>query len=107
MRLVSVGCVHETMCPVVPIIQNAAMKVGVLTDLLQLGGYVHASVREFICVLRVNHRTWDLPLAHALFPTVAPVATTLKNTPAMKKAPKSSESMTGTPVSRLSCSSGP
>jgi hypothetical protein len=39
---------HGRMCPVVPIIQNAVMKVGLLTDLLQLGGYVHASVREFI-----------------------------------------------------------
>ena len=106
MRLVSVGCVHETMCPVVPIIQNAAMKVGVLTDCYNSAAmYTRACVS--LCVLRVNHRTWDLPLAHALFPTVAPVATTLKNTPAMKKAPKSSESMTGTPVSRLSCSSGP
>jgi hypothetical protein len=38
----------ETMCPVVPIIQNAVMKVGLLTDLLQLGGYVHASsMHEF------------------------------------------------------------
>ena len=106
MRLVSVGCGTEGCVRLCRLSKTQMMKVGVLTDCYNSAAmYTRACVS--LCVLRVNHRTWDLPLAHALFPTVAPVATTLKNTPAMKKAPKSSESMTGTPVSRLSCSSGP